>query len=293
MELYHLKTFTIVAKMQNLTRAATKLNTTPPSISNHIKLLEEELGLKLFTRTSKGMELTSQGKPLLSKAQNILQESDEFFKIAETMQSDIQGHIRFGINADPEYLKIPETINSIYKKYPKLNIEILTSNTGEIMQLIEAGKMDCGFAFGEHNIKNLESIFLVKVDLLIVIPIQFKKKFFDSSIEKIADLPWIVPTNLCPLLEQVKAFLDSKGAKLSNKVFANDDITKLAFLDQGIAVSIMEKNEALKLSKKNKVFIWQGPEKFTSSLSFLYSKDKSEDHLIETMTSFVKKTWKK
>jgi len=291
MELYHLKTFTIVAEMKNLTRAAVRLNTTPPSISNHIKLLEEELGLRLFTRTSKGMELTSQGIPLLSKALDILQKSDDFYKIAKTMQHDIKGHISFGINADSEYLKIPETINSIYQNHPKLNIEIITSNTGEIMQLIEAGKMDCGFAFGEHKNNNLESVFLAPVDLSIVIPIQFRKNYLNSPVEKIAELPWIVPTNLCPFLEQVKRFLASKGTELSDKVFANDDITKHAFLDQGIAVSILEKNEALKLSNKNKVFIWKGPEKFESSLSFIYSKDKSEDLLIETVTSFVKKSW--
>jgi len=62
MELYQLKTFVTVAEEGHLTRAAERLFTSQPAISAHIKSLEEELGVTLFHRTPKGMQLTTEGE---------------------------------------------------------------------------------------------------------------------------------------------------------------------------------------------------------------------------------------
>lgn len=64
MELYQLKTFTMVAKKGHLTRSAKRLNDCQPADSAHIKALEAELGGNLFTRTPKGMALTADGVQL-------------------------------------------------------------------------------------------------------------------------------------------------------------------------------------------------------------------------------------
>ncbi|MCD4741241.1 MAG: LysR family transcriptional regulator [Desulfobacteraceae bacterium] len=76
MEFHQLKTFITVARTGNVTKAASELNITPPSGSGHIKLLEEEFGVILFTRTSRGMRITSHGELLKSKANDILTASN-------------------------------------------------------------------------------------------------------------------------------------------------------------------------------------------------------------------------
>ncbi len=291
MELYQLNTFITVARTCNVTRAAAELNTTPPSVSNHIKLLEEELGLSLFKRTSKGMEITSQGETLLLKASDILNASNELLMTAKSMQGDIVGNILFGINADSHFLKISSIIHSIFENHPDIKIQIITSSTDEIIQLVESGKMDCGFAFGEQNNGHLSSIFLSDVALEIAIPIQYMDAFQNASLKEIATLPWIVPANRCPFLEEIKSHLDSMGYKIKQKVFANDDITKHAFIDKGIAISVLEQFEAKKLVDNNKVFLWKGSKTFKSTLSYVYSKNRSNDVLIQTIQAFVLNAW--
>ena len=130
MEFHQLKTFITVARIGNVTKAASELNTTPPSVSGHIKLLEEEFGVILFTRTSRGMKITSQGEILKSKANDILMASDEFNKTAHAFRNIVKGHLKLGINAEPDYLKISRTVKDIYKKHPGLNLEIIPSDTG-------------------------------------------------------------------------------------------------------------------------------------------------------------------
>jgi DNA-binding transcriptional LysR family regulator len=292
MELYQLNTFVTVARTCNVTRAATELNTTPPSVSNHIKLLENDLGVTLFTRTSKGMEITSQGKTLLLKASDILNASNELLMTAKSMQGDIEGNILFGINADSHFLKISSIIHSIFKNHPDIKIQIVTSSTDEIIQLVESGKMDCGFAFGKQNNRYLSSIFLSDVALEIAIPIQYLEEYQHASLKEIVTLPWIVPANRCPFLEEIKSYLDLKGYELTKQVFANDDITKHAFIDKGIAISVLEQFEAKKLVDMNKVFLWKSPKSFKSTLSYIYQKKRSDDLLLQTVQAFVLNAWK-
>lgn len=85
MELYHLRTFIAVAEEKNLTRAAQKLFTSPPSVSPHIKALEEELNVELFIRTPRGMHLTEAGETLKQKAESTVYAADDFVNSAQTL----------------------------------------------------------------------------------------------------------------------------------------------------------------------------------------------------------------
>ncbi|MFZ5570735.1 MAG: LysR family transcriptional regulator [Thermodesulfobacteriota bacterium] len=72
MELYQLKTFVTVAGEGHLARAANRLHASQPSVSAHIKSLEDELGVALFTRGPKGMALTREGSILCKQAEEVL-----------------------------------------------------------------------------------------------------------------------------------------------------------------------------------------------------------------------------
>ena len=71
MELTHLRTFVIVAEEKSISQAARRLFTTPSSISVQIKALEDELGVQLFIRNARGMQITDKGDVLLLKANSI------------------------------------------------------------------------------------------------------------------------------------------------------------------------------------------------------------------------------
>ncbi len=290
MEFHQLTSFVKVAKTCNVTRAASELNTTPPAVSNHIRQLEEELGLVLFTRTSRGMQLTSEGERIEKKAMDILLASTEMQNLAKTLQQDIQGHVTLGINSDPGYLKIPDLIKDLHHQYPGIQLEIITSSTGEILKQVEAGKLDCGFVFGSHEGCRVESFYLTPVDLEIAIPIAFKDQLTGLNFKDLAALPWLFPTHPCPFLDTVKAFLYTKGIELTNKIFANDDITKTTFIEQGLAVSVLEKSEARGFAERKKIFLWKGAETFKTFLSFVYSRQKADDRLIRTVTTCLMKT---
>ncbi len=290
MELYQLKTFSVVAQTGNVTKAAQKLNTTPPSVSNHIRQLEEEFDTPLFTRTPKGMVITSQGTQLLEQAQEIIAGAEKLTLQAKQIKKNIHGAVTLGINADPSFLKIPGIIDKVYKDFPGIQLEIVTSCTGDIMAEVEKKEMTCGYAFGPVKENGVSSIFLCDVTLVIGIPKLFAQKK-RAPLKEIAALPWIVPEKNCPNLWQVRSHLSNQGVDLSNKVFANDDITKTALVKKGAAVCVLEKNEAQPFIQSNVIVPWQGPDTFKNTLSFVFAADRRDDLLIQTILSIVRKVW--
>ncbi len=124
MELYQLRTFVTVADTGNLTQAAERLFTSQPAVSAHIKALEEELEVKLFDRTPKGMRLTESGTSLRDKAQLVINAGNELKLTAKTLQGEITGQAKIGLNTDAEYLLLAKWHNALMSEYPNLKNSI-------------------------------------------------------------------------------------------------------------------------------------------------------------------------
>lgn len=291
MELYQLKTFAVVARTCSVTRAAEQLFTTPPSVSNHIRQLEENLGVTLFTRTPKGMFITSQGGKLLTAAQGILDKEKELYLLAEQAKKQISGSVLLGINSDPEFLRVSDIVDRVYKDYPGIRLEVVPSSTGEIIDCVEKGDMTCGYAFGPVKENGITALFLSEVDLVIGIPAKQYKKMQTAPLKNLAGLPWIVPENNCPSLKVVQSYMADLGIELADRVFANDDITKNTLVKKGAAVCVLERSEALPFVESGSIVLWQGPDKFTSTLSFVYPASAAQDLIIKTMISIVNSVW--
>ena len=86
MELYQLRTFVAVAEEGHLTRAAEKLFISQPAVSAHVKALEEELGVALFLRSARGMQLTREGAALKAQAEAALKSVGELLSQARALR---------------------------------------------------------------------------------------------------------------------------------------------------------------------------------------------------------------
>src|SRR5687768_2523226 len=106
MELYQLRTFLTVAEEGHLTRAAEKLFTSQPAVSTQIRALEEELGMRLFDRSAKGMALTAAGISLRDHARRIVDATRDFKQHAEHLRRDVSGELILGLNNGPEILRL-------------------------------------------------------------------------------------------------------------------------------------------------------------------------------------------
>lgn len=197
MELYQLRTFLTVAAEKSVTRAARRLFTTSPSISGHIRALEEEWQVALFRRTAIGMEITQKGRELRAKAEATLLAAQELSNRATELQGCHLGTISLGINCGPEHLRMPKLIDDMWATCPGIDLRIMQGSSGRIAEDLEREVLDAGFLFGQ-GLATLISHRLTTADLDLAAPKEWETKIKAASWRDIAELPWIHSGGNCP-----------------------------------------------------------------------------------------------
>lgn len=131
----HIRTFHAVAKHGSLLAASRHLGLTQPTVGRHIDLLEESLGLSLFTRGRDGMRLTGKGADLVSTADELISDAVEFERLATGLEEKIEGVVRLSANQIFGNLLLPGIVAKLMSDYPEIEIEMVVSN--EVSNLLQ------------------------------------------------------------------------------------------------------------------------------------------------------------
>lgn len=123
MDMRQLKYFLTIAKEGQVTRAAKLLNMEQPPLSRQLKLMEEELGVKLFDRNGKGLKLTDSGELLKQKAESLLLQFDESIREVKGMEEGVRGVLSIGSVVSCISL-LPKRIELFREKFPQLTYKI-------------------------------------------------------------------------------------------------------------------------------------------------------------------------
>ena len=136
------KTFYDVAKYGSISKAAKESFTSQPAISKSIKKLEEELGTQLFYRNLNGVELTEKGKELLyfvEKSYNNLIIAERNMLETENLQ---RGKLSIGMPSNIGSFLLFDKIIDFHKKFPKIEVTIITGSTSKLISLLDSHKID-------------------------------------------------------------------------------------------------------------------------------------------------------
>ncbi len=140
LDLTALRAFVTVADTGGVTRAAGVLHLTQSAVSMQIKRLEESLGLKLFDRTGRKIELTSDGDQLLSYARRMLELND--MALSRLTDSVFEGEIVLGVPHDIVLPMLPPVLKTFNQLFPRMKINIVSSFTTALKDDFDRGKCD-------------------------------------------------------------------------------------------------------------------------------------------------------
>lgn len=291
MELLHLRTFVVVAEEENLTRAAQRLYLTPPTVSGHIKALEEELNVTLFLRSSTGMQLTEKGVLLKEKALATLNAAQNLVNHATEMQENLIGQIRFGLNAPPRLLRIPQLINKLETECPGIQLELSSSSTGKLLKLLQKQQIDIGFIFDPSPYPEIDALPLEDVELAIAVPAAWQERIQQQSWEELSRLPWICNDGYCPFQSQIEARFEELGLAFERLVMSDDEQTKLDLVRDSVGISLLEFAALEDDVRQNRIVIWE-KERFSARLHLAYLKQRNEDPLLKALLPVALDIWK-
>lgn len=141
-ELRHLRYFTAVAEEQNVTRAAARLHVSQPPLSRQIRDLEEELGVQLFKRTAKSIELTEAGTLFLAEARAVLNRADEAVQAVRALARGTRGQVRIGYAPSLTVEILPRALRRFEMENPGARVVLRDCSTGECVGKVLDKKLD-------------------------------------------------------------------------------------------------------------------------------------------------------
>ena len=135
-----LRTFAMIAKERNFTRAAERLMRQQSTMSLQIKRLEDALGHRLLDRTPRSVELTPEGEAVLAYAQKILDLNDEVVSL--THEPQMQGVVRLGTPEDFATQHLPDILSRFVQAYPSVALEVTCDLTMHLAEGYRSGQFD-------------------------------------------------------------------------------------------------------------------------------------------------------
>lgn len=240
MELRQLEYFQMVAKTNNITRAAEQLHVSQSTVTLAIQKLEDELGVLLFDRSQKHLLLTAEGQVFVQKVSdslNLLQ--DGVAEINDYLQLK-KGTLKVGVPPMIGSYLFPEILAGFKKYYPNLELSIVEEGSFDIRQLLEKGELDIGIVNLYQPSPLLETLPISKEQIVACLPLNHALAGHSIiSLTEIKDEPFILfkegAYNRLILLNECK-----KHGFVPNILLSSDQIeTMKGLVEKGVGICFL------------------------------------------------------
>lgn len=170
MELRHLRYFVMVAQELNFSRAAERLHMAQPPLSQQIRALEIELGVQLFERDKRPLQLTHAGQAFLKQAQLVLTQVEQATQIAQQANRGEVGHLAIGVNSTVTQSVLPSILNIFQTRFPQIELILCELDSQTQIQQLRDCMIDCSFLNSPiQNNPDLNSLSILKEPLIVAI----------------------------------------------------------------------------------------------------------------------------
>ena len=172
MDLRTLRYFTVVAQERNITRAAEKLNMSQPPLSHQIRCLEEELGVQLFVRGKRRLELTDDGALLLRRAKQILELTEKTAQELRERRNQVSGTLYLGmVEGQAPYLAAG-WIAGFRKRCPLVHYNLWNGSSDDVLDRLRQGLADLAIVAAPYDTERLEGFQVGEEPWAAILPLE-------------------------------------------------------------------------------------------------------------------------
>ncbi|MDP4836963.1 MAG: LysR family transcriptional regulator [Burkholderiales bacterium] len=289
MELSQLRAFVMVTKEGNLTRAALQLHLTQPAVSLQIKALQQSLKVQLFTRTSTGMALTSDGAKLLPLAERIISGSVELIHAAHTLHSTIAGDLAIGTILDPEFTRLGAFLKLLVEAHPQISTRLQQGMSGWVEQEIRNGNLDVGYFVGTPA-RDCHSIVLTSFIYNVVAPPGWRRRVENKDWKSLAALPWVWSPPASVHNRLLTKVFDQYQVNPGKVAMVDQEASMLDLVKSGIGLSLVRESSALREARAHGLVIANAVSVATE-LSFLCLNNRRREPTIDRTFQLMQDLW--
>jgi DNA-binding transcriptional LysR family regulator len=243
MDIHKLRVFTSVFKNRSFSKASEALHLTQPTISNHIKALEDEFACKLFDRMGRTIIPTKEAEVLYGKATEIIEKADALKEALGQLKKETTGELVIGASTIPGVYLMPRIMKEFQKKFPAISFQILIADSGGVIDSISRHELLLGIVGAKLGNDQIDYTPFVE-DELIVVSAPLKTEKSSITLKELVALPMVYREEGSGTRREVEKFLESEGISFDHMkiagIFGSTDAVKQA-VKAGLGVSILSK----------------------------------------------------
>lgn len=240
MNFKHLRSLIAVLEEGSFSAAAEHLNIVQPALSQHIISMERELGVKLFIRTNRGVEITPEGERLVHHARLILQQVEIARNdLLVSQEAEPAGDVIIALPITMTALLSPRLLVWLERHYPRVNVRIVEGMSSESGHVVETGKVEIGVIPNAAELDGVETIPVLREYFYFMGHVDRPEASFDDiSFAEAAAAPLILGDRSLNLRRVVDEHALTAGATLNVRYNQNAPQTLGGIVDSGLACTI-------------------------------------------------------
>lgn len=201
-EFRQLRYFTLLAETLHYGRAAELLHITQPPLSRQIAALENEMGVQLFARTSRSVQLTQAGEQFYRHAKTLLADLDCARRNTQATARGEQGELRLSFTMSAAWNLLPNLARTYMSERPAVQLRLAETLPRDLQAALSNGSTDIGIAFPSHLPRHLRYLALHHEPLCAVLPVNHPlARQVCIDVARLADEPFIsFPASTAPAL---------------------------------------------------------------------------------------------
>ncbi|MED4654339.1 LysR family transcriptional regulator [Bacillus pseudomycoides] len=275
MESHDLWIFKHVAELQSISRAAEKLGYVQPNISQRIKNLEDELGVKILKRNNRGVTLTEEGIVLLDYTNEIMLLMNE--AKSKINPQKWRESLTIGASQTISAVKVPQLFSSFLASYKNIDVKIRTNDNAKLQEMLLYGELDGIFLSGTYNHSQLETVYSYYENIILI---SSKHNPLENQILLVNSDP------NCIYRQQLLNYCNKNDFD-QKTIMEFDSLESIVQATQnGLGITIIPANVAYSRTKTKAIHYEELPE--TVKIDFVIKRRKQQPQSLKKFIRFLK-----
>jgi len=242
-DVHHLRVFISVYKHRSFSRASEELHLTQPTVSDHIKTIEDEFDFRLFDRLGRSIIPTKEAEVLYAYAAGVIERMDALKEAVGKFRKEITGELVVGASTIPGSYLMPAIMASFRERYPALLLQVVIADSSVIAGKVLQHDLLLGIVGVKPVNPQLEAIPFME-DQLIAVSSPSLIKEDDITLDRLTEYPMILREEGSGTRREVEKILDLKGYRLDNfrtvGIFGSSDAIREA-VKAGLGFSVISR----------------------------------------------------
>ena len=238
MDLRHVRSVVAVTEDGGLRSAAGRIHLSPAAVHKHVRLLEEELGVRLYERRGRGLKPTQAMEMLIPHLKELLAEHDSTIQAVEEWKGRKRGFVRVGSGPAAATYLLPPLLDRFHRRYPGVDLHVETGSPEPLVDRLSTGALDAVMLLGPFPERaRMEQVIVWQTEIVMVTALKDAPR--RCALLELATLPFVLFNRGSTMDNLIGAYFAAAGFRPRVVMRCESSETVKAMVRRGFGVAML------------------------------------------------------